>query len=364
MSVPAERADRLAAAAGERGLDLLLVSDAANVRWLTGFTGSNGIALVGSAGARIFVTDFRYVAQSEAQLDPAWDRRLAAQDLLGAGLPEHLPQGDGTRLLGFDDASVSVKAAATLAGVLPEGLALTPVAGLAEALREIKDPGEVERIRAAAVLADAALEAVLARGVTGRTEADVALDLEIELRRAGAQAVSFRPIVAHGAHGALPHAEPRDVPIAAGALLTIDWGAQLDGYCSDCTRTFAVGDVGDEERAVYDLVLRAQVAALAAVRPGPTGRDVDAVARDIIGAAGHADHFGHGLGHGVGLQIHEGPRLSRTAEAALAAGMIVTVEPGVYVPGHCGVRIEDLVVVTADGHDVLNTLPKDLHTIG
>jgi Xaa-Pro aminopeptidase len=319
---------------------------------------------VGPGGLRRFVTDFRYVSQSEAQLDPIWDRRLAAQDLLGAGLPDHLPAGDGTRALGFDDASVSVKGAATLAGILPEGLDLTPAGGLVEALREIKDPGEVQRIRAAAVLADAALEAVLDRGVMGRTEAAVALDLEIEVRRAGAQGVSFRPIVAHGAHGALPHAEPRDVPIAGGTLLTIDWGAELDGYLSDCTRTFAVGDVGDEERAVYDLVLRAQVAALAAVKPGPTGREVDAVARDIIDAAGHADHFGHGLGHGVGLEIHEGPRLSRTGEGALAAGMIVTVEPGVYVPGHCGVRIEDLALVTADGHEVLNTLPKDLRTIG
>ncbi len=364
MSVPAERADRLAAAAGERGLSMLLVSDAVNVRWLTGFTGSNGVAIVGPDGLRLFVTDFRYGSQSEAQLDPVWDRRIAAQDLLGAGLAEHLPAAGRAGALGFDDASVSVKAAATLAGVLPGDLALAPAAGLAEALREIKDPGEVERIRAAAVLADAALEAVLARGVTGRTEADVALDLEIEVRRSGAQAVSFRPIVAHGAHGALPHAEPRDVPIAAGTLLTIDWGAQLDGYCSDCTRTFAVGEVGDEERAVYDLVLRAQVAALAAVRPGPTGREVDAVAREIIDAAGHADHFGHGLGHGVGLEIHEGPRLSRTGEQTLAAGMIVTVEPGVYIAGHCGVRIEDLAVVTDEGHEVLNTLPKDLRTIG
>ena len=364
MSVPADRADRLAAAAGAQGLGLLVVSAPANVRWLTGFTGSNGIALVGPGGERIFVTDFRYVSQSAEQLDPLWDRRTAAQDLLGAGLAEQLAGADAALVLGFDDAHVSVKAAAGLAGLLPEGVALTPAAGLVEALREIKDAAEVELIRAAAVLADAALEAVLARGVAGRTEADVALDLEIEVRRAGAQAVSFHPIVAHGAHGALPHAEPRDVPIATGTLLTIDWGAQLDGYCSDCTRTFAVGSVGEEEREIYDLVLRAQVASLAAVRPGPSGREVDAVARDIIDGAGHAEHFGHGLGHGVGLEIHEGPRLSRTGETALAAGMIVTVEPGVYVPGRCGVRIEDLAVVTPGGHEVLNTLAKDLRTIG
>ena len=361
MSVPNVRADRVAERVAERGIDLLLVSGAANVRWLTGYTGSNGVALVGPGGERIFVTDFRYVTQAEQELDPAWDRRLAAQDLLGAGLVEHLPAG--ARALGFDDAQVSVKAAGTLAGVLPDGIETVPAGGLVEALREIKDAGEIAAIRAAAELADAALEAVLARGVAGRTETEVALDLEIELRRAGAEALSFAPIVAHGAHGALPHAQPRDVPIAAGTLLTIDWGALLDGYCSDCTRTFAVGEVGAEEREVYDLVLRAQVAALDAVRPGPTGREVDAVARDIIDGAGHAEHFGHGLGHGVGLEIHEGPRLSRTGEAALAPGMIVTVEPGVYLPGRLGVRIEDLVVVTDAGHDVLNTLPKELRAV-
>lgn len=363
MSVPANRADRVAAVVAERGLDLLLVSDLANVRWLTGYTGSNGIALVGPDGTRRFLTDFRYVTQSEEQLDPLWDRRLAAQELLGPGLAEHFQAGDGAQSLGFDDRTVSVKSLATLTEALPDGTALIPAAGIVEALRELKDAHEVERIRAAAVLADAALEAVLARGVAGRTEADVALDLEFELRRAGAEAISFSPIVAHGAHGALPHAVPRPVAIEAGTLLTIDWGAQLDGYCSDCTRTYAVGEVGAQEREIYDLVLEAQVGALAAVRPGPTGREVDAVARDIIDAAGHGDHFGHGLGHGVGLEIHEGPRLSRTGAAPLAAGMIVTVEPGVYLPGRLGVRIEDLVLVTADGADVLNTLPKDLVTI-
>jgi Xaa-Pro aminopeptidase len=151
--------------------------------------------------------------------------------------------------------------------------------------------------------------------------------------------------------------------IEPGVLVTIDWGAQLEGYCSDCTRTFAVGEVGDEPRAVYDLVLRAQEAALAAVRPGPTGRELDAVARELITAAGHGEHFGHGLGHGVGLEVHEGPRLSKTGAAPLAAGMVVTVEPGVYLPGRCGVRIEDLVLVTEDGAEVLNTLPKDLQVI-
>jgi len=166
-----------------------------------------------------------------------------------------------------------------------------------------------------------------------------------------------------GAHGALPHAAPRDVEIAAGTLVVVDWGAQLDGYASDCTRTFATGDLEPGDRAVYDLVLLAQEQALAAVRPGPTGKEVDAVARTIIEQAGHGEHFGHGLGHGVGLEVHEGPRLSKQGSDPLAAGNVVTVEPGVYVPGAVGVRIEDLVVVTDDGHEVLSGISKALRTV-
>jgi Xaa-Pro aminopeptidase len=183
------------------------------------------------------------------------------------------------------------------------------------------------------------------------------------MRRMGAQGASFESIVAAGAHGALPHAQPRDVAIPAGTMLVVDWGCQLDGYASDCTRTFATGEVDERDREVYETVLRAQEAALEAVRPGPTGREVDAVARDIITAAGHGEHFGHGLGHGVGLEVHEGPRLSRQGEDALVVGNVVTVEPGIYVPGAVGVRIEDLVAVTEDGHEVLNTLPKTLRTL-
>jgi Xaa-Pro aminopeptidase len=258
---------------------------------------------------------------------------------------------------------MSVKSHAHLAELVGPEVSLVEAGGLVEELRMVKDPAEVEQIRAAAQLADAALEIVLSRGLVGRTEREVALDIEIEQRRLGAQGASFPPIVAFGAHGALPHAEPRDEVIPADTLVVIDWGCRLDGYCSDCTRTYATGELDVRDRAVYDLVLEAQEAALAAVRPGPTGRAVDAVAREIIEAAGHGEHFGHGLGHGVGLDIHEGPRLSTTGETALRAGMIVTVEPGVYVPGAVGTRIEDLVVVTEDGHEVLSTLPKTLTVV-
>jgi Xaa-Pro aminopeptidase len=359
MSEREARLERLEARIAERELDLLLITDLVNVRWATGFTGSNGAAVVGP-DTRTFVTDFRYLTQSAEQV-PDFRREIAQADLL-AGVAKTLPAEAPLRL-GFDDASMSVKTHGHLRGLLRDEIELIPAGGLVEELRAIKDAGEIEKVRAAAALADEALQAVLARGLAGRTEREVALDLELEQRKRGAERVSFPPIVAAGAHGALPHAVPRDVKIPGGTLVVIDWGAQLDGYCSDCTRTYATGELDPRDREIYDLVARAQEEALAAVRPGPTGREVDAVARQIIDAAGHGEHFGHGLGHGVGLEIHEGPRLSTTGDAPLAAGQVVTIEPGVYVPGAVGVRIEDLVVVTDDGHEVLSGLPKSLTTI-
>src|SRR3954454_8137819 len=353
----AARAERLLEVLHERELDALLVTDLVNVRWLTAFTGSNGAAVVGTDGSLRFVTDFRYLTQAAEQLSDAWSREIST-DLL-EGVVRQVPD-EGELRLGFDAAHLSVRDHAKLARLVREGIELVPAGGAVERLRVVKDPEELDRVRAAARLADEALTDVLGRGLAGRTERDVALDVEFTMRRLGAEAASFPPIVASGPHGALPHAVPRDVEIPAGTLCVVDWGAQLDGYASDCTRTFATGAVDPRDREVYDLVLRAQEAALAAVRPGPTGREVDAVARAIIDDAGHAEHFGHGLGHGVGLEVHEGPRLAKTGEDALAAGMVVTIEPGVYVPGAVGVRIEDLVIVTDDGGEVVSSLPKDL----
>jgi Xaa-Pro aminopeptidase len=353
------RLEALLAKLAERELGALLVSNLVNVRWLTGFTGSNAAAVVGTAAPR-FITDFRYLTQSAEQLDPEWEREIAT-DLLKRvvdGLP------DGPLKLGFDDAHLTVKQHAQLEQLVAErDVELVAAGSVVEALRAIKDDAEIAKIRAAARVADEAFEEVVGGGIVGRTERDVALDLEVAMRRRGAEAASFPPIVAAGEHGALPHAQPRDVPIPAGTLVVIDWGAQLDGYASDCTRTVATGELDPRDRAIYETVLVAQEAALGAVRAGPTGRDVDAVARAIIDESGHAEHFGHGLGHGVGMEVHEGPRLSKQGKDPLAAGNIVTVEPGIYVPGAVGVRIEDLVAVTADGHEVLNRLPKALRTV-
>jgi Xaa-Pro aminopeptidase len=186
----------------------------------------------------------------------------------------------------------------------------------------------------------------------------VAIALEQDMVARGARRPAFDAIVAAGPNGARPHAAPRDVEINAGDVVVIDWGAQLDGYCSDCTRTVAAGDAGQAVREVYELVLEAQLAGLEAVRAGRSGREVDAAAREVITAGGHGDEFGHGLGHGVGLQIHEGPRLAQRSQFRLAAGNVVTVEPGVYVPGRFGMRIEDLVAVTEDGREVITSVPK------
>jgi Xaa-Pro aminopeptidase len=176
----------------------------------------------------------------------------------------------------------------------------------------------------------------------------------------GAEDVSFPAIVAGGAHGALPHASPRDVEISGGELVVIDWGARVDGYNSDCTRTIAAGAVSEQDASIYSLVLEAQLAGVGAVRPGAAGREVDAAARAVIEAAGHGGQFGHGLGHGVGLEVHENPRLSQRSDDVLAAGNAVTVEPGIYLPGRLGVRIEDLVIVTEDGCEILSSIGKDL----
>ncbi|WP_354697445.1 Aminopeptidase YpdF [Paraconexibacter sp. AEG42_29] len=354
-----DRAQRTADLLDDAGADALLVTGPVNVRWLTGFTGSSGSAVIGAGDLRAFLTDFRYLTQSAEQLDAGWDRRIVPD--LAAAVP---PLLDGVTRLGFDDAAVTVKEHARLQELVGDDVELVPCAGLVEGLRAVKDDAEKGRLKAAALLADAALTEVIGRGLVGRTERDVGLDLEFTMRKMGAEAVSFSPIIAAGPHGALPHASPRDVEIPAGTLVVIDWGAQLDGYASDCTRTYATGELDPRDREIYDLVLEAQLAALAAVKPGPTGKEVDAVARGIIDGAGHAEHFGHGLGHGVGMEVHEGPRLSKLGTVALVPGHVVTVEPGVYVPGAVGVRIEDLVIVTEDGHEVLNGLTKDLTVVG
>ncbi|MDX6633329.1 MAG: Xaa-Pro aminopeptidase [Solirubrobacterales bacterium] len=357
MSDRSARAERLAELIAERELDLLLVTKLVNVRYLTGFGGTNGICVAG-AGERLFFTDFRYTQRARDELDGGWELAPADRDLLPA-----IVAGFRGRV-GFDDADLSVRQHAKLAELVAEqdGVELVPAGGLVEIVRRVKDSGELEAMSAAAALADEVYVAIRERGLVGRSEADVAAFAQAELRRRGAEP-AFPPIVAAGENGAQPHAEAGEREIGAGELVTIDMGALLDGYNSDCTRTFATGETPDEQTATYELVRAAQAAALDAVRAGAEGKGVDAVAREMIDAAGHEEHFGHGLGHGVGLEVHESPTLSTQSEDVLVENETVTVEPGVYVEGSHGVRIEDLVVVTADGHRNLSSLPKELEVV-
>lgn len=351
-----DRAARLAAQLPSAGVDVLLVSALVNVRYLTGYTSSNGVALVGP-NLRAFITDFRYVEQAADEVDDSWERITARQEVLDA-VPEFLPEG--TRRLGFEDSHLPVRVHARLVELLGDSVTLVAAGGLVEELRAVKEPEEIARIAAATELADAAYAELIAGGLIGRTEHEVALSLELKMRERGASGPSFETIVAAGPHGALPHATPRDVPIEPDRLVVIDWGARLHGYCSDCTRTVATGEVSDQAREVYALVLEAQLRGLDAVQPGAISREVDAISRMVIDAGGYGEQFGHNLGHGVGLDIHEQPRLSRRSDAALVVDNVVTVEPGIYLPGEFGVRIEDLVVVTDDGVRVLTGIPKDL----
>ncbi len=355
------RAERLAAAAAEEGVDGLIVGGAANLRYVTGYTGSNGLALVTTSGTQRFLTDFRYEAQAAAELTGGFSSEIVTGDLLDA-LAGQLPVGR----IGFDDAELSVRRHARLVELAPDGVELVACGGLVERLRSVKDADELARIGAAADLVDGIYAWLVERGLSGRIEREVALDLEFEMRRRGADRPSFSSIVASGVRGASPHASPTGEPIDRGSLVTIDIGAVLDGYCSDCTRTFAAGGEPDGlGREIYELVLEAQLAGLGAVAAGQTGPEVDAVARAVIEAAGHGEHFGHGLGHGVGIEVHEGPRLSKLAsDDPLLENQVVTVEPGVYLPGRLGVRIEDLVVVGRDGPRVLSHFTKDLLVTG
>jgi len=339
-----------------RELDSLLVTELVNVRYLTGFTGTNAAAVV-TPEERLLFTDFRYVEQARAQA-PEYDLVEVGRDMLGVMSARLRGRA------GFDDEHLSVGAHRKLSERLPDGVELAPAGGLVEELRAVKDASEVAAMRAAAELSTAAYGSLRERGLAGRTEREVATQLARFMEDSGAEGPSFPPIVAAGEHGARPHAEPRDVEIPRDALVVIDIGARVDGYCSDCTRTLATGSIDDDVLEVYELVRRAQAEALAAASVGAASRDVDAVAREIIDAAGHEEHFGHGLGHGVGLEVHEAPRLAKTADGQLAAGNAVTVEPGVYVPGHVGVRIEDLVIVTDGEPEILTGFPKELVTVG
>jgi len=357
----AGRAERLGELVAEGGLDLLLVTNLLNVRYLTGFRGTNAAILIGP-GRRAFVTDFRYIERAEREIAD-YDIVRGRDDLLEtvAGLAREWD----ARRVGFEDWHMTVRAHGKLTQHLGDAVEPDPASGLVERLRAVKDEDELATIRDAAALADEVYRWLAAEhGLAGHTEREVALAMELRAKELGAEGMSFPPIIAAADNGALPHAEPRPAPpIPRDTLVVVDFGVVDASYCSDCTRTFATGSIDEESAECYELVRRAQAAALAAVRSGAEERAVDAVARDLIAGAGRVEQFGHGLGHGVGLDIHEAPRLAPSADGALETGNVVTVEPGVYVPGRFGVRIEDLVVVGPSGPEVLTSFPKELTTV-
>lgn len=354
----ADRRARLVELLGARGA---LIGNPANVRYLSGYGGSNGLLCFAGGEARL-LTDFRYANAVEplrAELtveivDQALQREVEARfgELLGGGTvafeSDHLSYASWLEL----------SEPARLAGAT-----LEPTSGLVEGLRAVKDAAEIARIAAGSRITDAVYAYLCELGLAGRSESEVARLIADQMLELGAERPAFASIVAAGANGASPHSVPGASEIERDTLVVIDIGARVDGYCSDCTRTFAIGHADETMREVYAVVLAAQEAALAAVQPGASCIAVHEIARRVIGDAGYAEHFNHGTGHGLGVEIHEEPRLRAGYGGELRPGNVVTVEPGIYLPGRFGVRIEDLVVVTETGHDVLTSFPKSLLTI-
>ena len=335
-------------------IDGMLVIKPENRIYLSGFLGSSAYLVVGKDQA-VLLTDFRYVQQAKEQArdftvikhTPAWMDSL----------PEVLAAA-GVQRLGFEQDYLTYAQYSELKQYL--SAELIPTSGLVETLRQVKDEQELAYMQQATDIAEAAFAEIVSKVAAGRTEAEIAFDLEIAMRRRGAEGVSFPIISASGPRSSLPHGAPTERILQEGDFLTLDFGAAVHGYRSDMTRTVVLGQPSERQLEIYRIVQKAQLAAEQAVRPGIPGKTVDKVARDIITEAGYGQYFGHGLGHGVGLQIHEGPSAGMRGETILQPGMIVTVEPGIYIPDFGGVRIEDMVMVTADGHKNFNYSSKEL----
>ncbi len=331
------------------GVESLLVSHLPNIRYLTGFTGSAGVLLLDPDGAALF-TDFRYATQAPAEVGDAADVEIDSASVWER--LKHRCADRPDRTVGFEAHSLTVRDAGRLKKCARR---TAPVGELVEGLRAVKAPEEVAAIAAAAELASAALAEVLPTVRPGQSELLVASRLEAALRRRGSEWHPFQTIVASGPRSALPHAHTTERVIDAGEFLLIDFGAQVDGYCADLTRTVVVGGRADaRQREVYEAVRAAQLRARREIRAGMTGREADALARDLLTARGFGEAFGHSLGHGLGLEVHEAPRLSATAETVLPVGAVVTIEPGLYLPGWGGVRLEDDIVLTAAGPQALS----------
>ncbi|RJE89932.1 aminopeptidase P family protein [Paenibacillus sp. 1011MAR3C5] len=354
-----KRVERLRKLLEENGLDALLIASPHNRRYISGFTGSAGFVLI-TSGDNYFLTDFRY-------------REQAAKQVQGFQVIEHgvspiddirgILEKEGIASLGFEQEHVSYGEYLQWGKTL-KAIQLKPAAALVEKLRMIKDDAELQVMQEAADLADRTFQHILGVLATGIRESDIALEMEVFMRSNGATSSSFDTIVASGERSALPHGVASDRRLGSDEFVKLDFGAYYNGYCSDLTRTVVIGKPSDKHKEIYNIVLEAQLHALANIRPGMTGMEADALCRDIITKHGYGDNFGHGTGHGLGMEVHEAPRLSRLSDTILTPGMTVTVEPGIYVPGFGGVRIEDDIVITESGIKILTSSPKELICLG
>ncbi|WP_425061169.1 Aminopeptidase YpdF [Sporomusa carbonis] len=334
-------------------LDGMIVTKPENRRYFSGFTGSAGILIIGLQSQKL-LTDFRYIEQAKQQ-SPLYE--IVRHGSIPYEILAETIKKLGLTRIGFESDFVTWEAHQKLSDYILDAK-LAPVK--LDELRMVKDPSELNLLKKAVEIADNAFQAVLKVITPGITEQEIALELEYQMRKLGSEKPAFDTIVASGIRGALPHGRASGKPIAAGDFITMDFGAVYQGYHSDMTRTVVAGKATTKQREIYNIVLTAQLAGINAVRAGKTGKEIDQVARQVIADAGYAEYFGHGLGHGVGLFIHEDPRLSPTGEIKLAEGMVVSVEPGIYLPDWGGIRIEDLVVVSAAGCTILTASSKEL----
>lgn len=336
------------------GLEGVLITNLRNVRYLSGFSGTAATLLITSADAYLF-TDGRYTIQARNEASDY--HVIVPRDFSEDPLAEHI--NTQLKSVGFEAANVTVLGYERWKKRFGSKMKLVPCEELIEPMRLVKDEGELQTISQACQIADDTFLAILPKIQVGMSETDLSLQIEFMMRQMGASRTSFDTIIASGERSAMPHAEPSSRLLQSGDMITMDFGAECRGYCSDITRTVALGPVSDELHQIYEIVLRAQLAALDAIKPGMTGKAVDAVARQIITEAGYGENFKHGLGHSLGIEVHDGKGLSALSELVLQPGMVMTVEPGVYVDGLGGVRIEDDVVITEDGCERLTYSTKE-----
>jgi Xaa-Pro aminopeptidase len=350
-----QRLKKISGLAKKNNLNVLIITEINHVRYLSGYTGSNGIVVIAPPKA-FFLTDFRYTVQAQKEVKDC--KVIIVSRQLITELPK-LPVFNKSTKVGFEADFVSVNFLAKLKELLPD-VDLKPTSGLVESLSITKDNEEIRRVKKAVRIADKAFSEIIGMLKPGVIEKDIALEIEYKMRKLGAEKESFETIIASGQRSAMPHGRASDKKLRKGDFVTLDFGCLFHGYASDITRTVVLGKATEKQKKIYNIVLSAQKTACKAVKPGMPCNRVDGIARDIIMKAGYGDYFGHGLGHGVGMLVHDRPVLSPQSNDILEPGMIVTIEPGIYISNWGGVRIEDDVLVTSNGGQILSKSPKDL----